>query len=95
MRKSKYLGELEQQKAILDTYDFEPYLQRYRYLDELMFNFEYEVDNTVLPDNFEGCVFNFISSDEFAEYLANRYPNYIIYEVSRYMITKSKGEENK
>lgn len=83
-----YKEEMKRQYEILDQYDFERYLEIYDDLDSLMFNFEYECNIDNLPPEFQNCVFNFISTEEFADYLADRYPQYELYEVTQYKIKK-------
>ena len=87
----KYQSEMQEQYRILDLFDFTPYLDLYPDLQELMNAFEYECDITILPPEFENCVFNFITLEEFKEYLSKRYP-YDFYETTTYKIIKR--EEN-
>ena len=77
---------LRRQYEILDTYDFIPYLELYDDIDDLMYNFEYECEIDALPPEFQNCVFNFISREEFVDYLRERYPNYHFDEIIRWNI---------
>lgn len=53
-----------------------------------MYNFEYECDLILLPPEFEQCVFNFINTEEFVDYLTKRYPQYNFLEVTTWKINK-------
>lgn len=88
--KRSYQDELQAQYEVLDKYDFIPYLDLYDDINDLMFNFEYECDVTILPAEFQNCVFNFITTEEFVEYLSKRYPEYDFYEVVTYKIEKKE-----
>ena len=83
-----YKEEMRRQYEVLDQYDFTPYLEIYNDLDLLMFNFEYECNTDNLPEDFQNCVFNYCSTEDFIEYLNQRYPEYEIYEVTKYEIKK-------
>lgn len=89
-----YEEEMRRQYEVLDQYDFEPYLQIYDDVSDLMFNFEYECNIDNLPQDFEGCVFNYCSMEDFVDYLRKRYPEYNIYEATAYKIQPSKRKEN-
>lgn len=88
--KRSYQDELQAQYEVLDKYDFIPYLDLYDDINDLMFNFEYECDVTILPAEFQNCVFNFITTEEFVEYLSKRYLDYNFYEVTTYKIEKKE-----
>lgn len=79
---------MRRQYEILDQYDFTPYLEIYDDLDLLMFNFEYECNIDNLPEDFQKCVFNYCSVEDFIEYLRERYPEYEVNEVIKYEIRK-------
>ena len=64
------------------------FLEIYDDVDALMFNFEYECNIDQLPPEFQNCVFNFISTEEFVDYLRDRYPRYSYDEVTTYKINK-------
>ena len=83
-----YKEEMERQFDILDQYDFLPYLEIYDDIDQLMFNFEYECDNSILPEDFQGSVFNYCSTEDFVDYIEKRYPNFHIVPVTAYKIRK-------
>lgn len=83
-----YEEEMKRQYEVLDQYDFTPYLEIYDDIDALMFNFEYECNIDQLPPEFQNCVFNFISTEEFIDYLRDRYPGYSYDEVTTYKINK-------
>ena len=83
-----YEEEMELQYKILDQFDFIPYLELYDDIDDLMYNFEYECDLILLPPEFEQCVFNFINTEEFVDYLTKRYPQYNFLEVTTWKINK-------
>lgn len=89
-----YEEEMRRQYEVLDQYDFEPYLQLYDDVSDLMFNFEYECDIKKLPPYFEECVFNYCSMKDFVDYLRKRYPEYNIYEVTAYKIQPPIKKEN-
>ena len=86
-----YKEEIQRQYEILDQYDFTPYLEIYTDLDQLMHVFEYECSIENLPEDFENCVFNYCSTEDFIEYLRQRYPKYEIYEVTKYEVKKIKA----
>lgn len=81
-------GDLQRNKEVLDQYDFLPYLEIYDDVDQLMFTFEYECDLSKLPNDFEKCPFNYMTTEDFVNYLQERYPLYNIYEVTKYKIQK-------
>ena len=64
--------------AALDKIDMEKYLTNRPYckLHDIMDYIESDYDNTELTNNedLEGCIFNWLDEDEFAEYLEKRYP---------------------
>lgn len=84
----RYEEEMKRQYEVLDQYDFTPYLEIYDDLDLLMFNFEYECNIDNLPEDFQKCVFNYCSTEDFVEYLRKRYPKYEVNEVIKYEIRK-------
>lgn len=83
-----YEEEMKRQYDILDQYDFLPYLEIYDDVDELMYNFEYECNTDGLPEDFQKCVFNYCSTEDFIEYLHQRYPEYKVNEITKYRIQK-------
>lgn len=85
-----YEEEMRRQYDILDQYNFLPYLNLYNDVDELMFHFGYECDNSILPEDFGGYVFNYCSVEDFIDYIKKRYPNYNIEPVTRYVIWEKK-----
>lgn len=84
----RYEEEMKRQYEILDQFDFIPYLESYTTVEGLMFAFEYECDSSVLPPDFQNCVFNYINTEDFVNYLANRYPQYNFYETISWKINK-------
>ena len=83
-----YKEEMKRQYDILDQYDFLPYLEIYDDIDQLMFNFEYECNIDNLPEDFQDCVFNYCSVEDFIEYLSQRYPEYEVNKIIKYEIRK-------
>ncbi len=58
----------------LDTLDLDKFIENENDVEEIMNAIEDEYDDTpILPDFLEGCVFNYLSENEFADYLADRY----------------------
>jgi len=84
----KYEEEMKRQYEVLDQFDFTPYLEFYTTVEELMFAFEYECDLSLLPPDFQNCVFNYMNTEDFANYLASRYPQYNFYETTSWKINK-------
>lgn len=89
-----YEEEMRRQYELLDQYDFEPYLQLYDDISDLMYNFEYQCDIKKLPPDFGVCVFNYCSMEDFVDYLRKRYPEYNIYETTAYKIQLPIKKEN-
>ena len=85
-----YEEEMELQYKVLDQFDFIPYLESYTTVEGLMFAFEYECDLNLLPPEFQNCVFNYINTEDFANYLANRYPQYDFFETTSWKINKNQ-----
>lgn len=76
-----------------DTIDFKQFINEKEMLvRELMNKLEeyYDINHPeLLPEELEGCFFNVICEDEFAEYLAKRYGFKTRYEViEKYYITQ-------
>lgn len=60
-------------KEYLDTLDLSKYLV-VEDLDAIIDCIEYEYNNSVdLPEELQGCIFNFLSKDEIHNYLVERY----------------------
>lgn len=87
---SRYDEEMRRQKEVLDQFDFQPYLDIYDDVDDLMFNFEYECNLDLVPSDFKGHVFNYFGTEDFIDYLEKRYPKYRFDEVTRYRIRRIK-----
>lgn len=69
----------------LDTLDFSRYLKEGRHsLSEVMMKIEDDYENNAdLPQFLQGCVFNFLSREEVAHYLCDRY-DLVFMEVVEY-----------
>lgn len=72
--KMTYTEMMQTAKQFYDTIDFKLFLQEEMLVSDLMHNIE-EVynNNEILPDVFEGYIFNFVNEYEFTEYLKKRY----------------------
>lgn len=79
------------QKEVLDKIEFLPYIKdaHNKNILRLMEAVEKDYDNTELTNNefLEGDTFNWISVNEFLDYLYKRYPkNFDWYEVTEYRV---------
>lgn len=89
IRKIIFDDELRRQKELLDKINFIPFLKEYDYVYELMDAMEGIY--TDLPPEFQGCLFNFFSEADVADYLNERYkPTYRCAEQVHYFIGEFK-----
>ena len=70
----------------LDKIDFLPYIEKFKgkKFTDMMNEIEDEWDSKDIVQNdnvLEGFLFNYITENEFADYLKNRYDNFGYYEV--------------
>lgn len=70
----------------LDKIDFLPYIEKFKgkKFTDMMIEIEDEWDSKDIVQNdnvLEGFLFNYITENEFADYLKNRYDNFGYYEV--------------
>lgn len=69
-----YMQDTINNLNFLDTIDMTPYLERSNNVENIMNMLEEDYDDTnKLPEELEGCLFNCITIDEFAAYLADKY----------------------
>lgn len=76
----------------LDKIDFTEYLQENETIEDVIFQVQKDYDEScTLPSWLQGCIFNFLTHDEIALYLSQRYNLYIWEENIHHYIMK--GEE--
>lgn len=79
----------------LDTIDFTPYLKTCEDVHELCLRVESTIDPNIIPKELEGFVFDYLTEDDVAEYLAERYKdNWYFWDeavVKHYIMWKPKS----
>lgn len=61
-------------EELLDTLDLKKYVEKSIYVDRIMNAIEEDYENSdVLPEDFRGCIFNWMDQYDVAKYLAYRY----------------------
>lgn len=64
----------ELNKEYLDTLDFDKYISQTKDIQTIIDMIEDEYDESQeLPDYLEGCIFNYLGTEDIAYYLADRY----------------------
>lgn len=89
MKKLSYKEQIELNEKLLDKIDLDKYIKEYEFVDDMFSAISDDYDDSdILPEEFQGCVFNFIDDYELGEYLAKRY-NLDLREqfTSRYYLT--------
>ena len=82
--------ELEKlNKDYLDTLDLDKYINASNDVQTIIDMIEYDYDDTeFLPSELEGCIFNHLSTEDIAYYLADRYGKHVheqvIYQYTLY-----------
>ena len=74
MEKYNWQQCVKRNEEFLDTLDLKKYVEKSIYVDRIIEAIEEDYDDSdVLPDDFSGCVFNWMDQYEVAKYLATRY----------------------
>lgn len=82
--------EEDLQYAVLDNYDFIPYLEKYDNIEDLMEAMEKDCNEKDLPKEMCGFLFNFYGPNEVVTYLSNRYLDWYFPEIITYGIHKRR-----
>ena len=80
-----YNRALKQTERFLDSIEIDKYIKKHRDISDIMDKIEEDYGYS-LEDNpiFEGCVFNWMSQEEFVDYLTNK--GYHIREIHSYEV---------
>lgn len=73
--KEEYMRGMKINYDYLDTLDVKSYVEKCcADVSQIMYHMEKELDDSPdLPPELDGCIFNYINTEEFANYLSNRY----------------------
>lgn len=60
-------------KKFLDTLNLDKYVESERDIQKIIDAIEYDYDDVDLPIELEGCIFNYLGTEDIAWYFADRY----------------------
>lgn len=74
MTQSEWEQGRKRNEKFLDTLDLKKYIKNSFYVDRIIDEIEEDYDGSdILPEDFGGCVFNWMDQYDVAKYLAYRY----------------------